>query len=388
MSIKPLSALNTRIDIEQRERAALAPYAMTVAASRGRAHSTRPDPFRTEFQRDRDRIVHARSFRRLQGKTQVFIDGEGDHFRNRLTHTIEVAQVSRGAARRLGLNEDLVECIALVHDLGHPPFGHRGEDMLASLMEQYGGFEHNRQSLRVVEELEVRYPEHPGLDLSYEVRESIMKHGSRYDPARTEQRFQPGERPLLEAQLTDALDSVVYDCHDIDDGLRGGYIALSQLAELPLWDAAWREAIDASPRAAPEKLLLDRALRHLMDALIDDCCTATLARLAADHIAGLAGVRAATRPLVVQSQSMAERKNELEQFLLQNLYRHHLVNASFHRARRMLADVFAFYTDHPDALPPEHVARARTAGLHRTIADYLAGMTDRFALDEHRRLCA
>lgn len=373
--------------VELREEALLAPVAMRSALSRGRAHETRPDQFRTGFQRDRDRIVHSRAFRRLSGKTQVFIDGEGDHFRNRLTHTVEVAQVSRTVARRMGLNEDLVECIALVHDLGHPPFGHRGEDMLAQLMQPHGGFEHNLQGLRVVEELEIRYPEHHGLDLTYEVREGIVKHGSKYDPARVEARFGPGERPLLEAQLTDALDSVVYDCHDIDDGLRGGYIALEQLAAIPLWDAVWREAVDASPRSAPQKLILDRALRNLMDAMIDDCCTATLARLAEDGVHDLAAVRAATRPLVVHSPSFATGKRELERFLFANLYRHHAVNAAFHRARRILAELFAFWTEHPDALPPEHAARVEAVGLQRSVADYLAGMTDRYALDEYARLC-
>ena len=376
-----------RAAAERREAATLAAVAMPSSASRGRAHETRPDPYRTGFQRDRDRIVHARAFRRLQGKTQVFIDGEGDHFRNRLTHTVEVAQVSRTIARRLALNEDLVECVALVHDLGHPPFGHRGEDMLAQLMAPHGGFEHNRQGLRVVEELEVRYPEHLGLDLTYEVRESIVKHGSKYDPATTEERFGPAQRPLLEAQLTDALDSVVYDCHDIDDGLRGGYIRLEQLASIPLWDAVWREALEASPRAAPEKLILDRALRNLMDAMIDDLCAATLSRLAEDGISDLAAVRAATRPLIVHSPSFHAGKRELERFLFEHLYRHHLVNAAFHRARRVLAELFAFWTGHPDALPPEHAARVTDGGLHRVVADYLAGMTDRFALDEYARLC-
>ncbi len=376
-----------RVAAEQREAACLAPVAMLSAGSLGRAHDTKPDAYRTGFQRDRDRIVHARAFRRLQGKTQVFIDGEGDHFRNRLTHTVEVAQVSRTVARRLALNEDLVECVALVHDLGHPPFGHRGEDMLAQLMEPHGGFEHNRQGLRVVEELEVRYPEHLGLDLSYEVRESIVKHGSKYDPAKVEARFGPHQRPLLEAQLTDALDSVVYDCHDIDDGLRGGYIRLDQLASIPLWDAVWREAVEASPRAAPEKLILDRALRNLMDAMIDDCCAASLSRLADDGIADLAGVRAARRPLIVQSPSFQAGKRELERFLFDNLYRHHLVNAAFHRARRVLVELFTFWTEHPDALPPEHAARVDSCGLQRVVADYLAGMTDRFALDEYVRVC-
>ncbi len=376
-----------REQVEEREAAWLAPWAMPSGASRGRAHLTRPDPHRTGFQRDRDRIVHSRAFRRLSGKTQVFIDGEGDHFRNRLTHTVEVAQVARTMARRLQLNEDLVECIALVHDLGHPPFGHRGEDMLAQLMAAHGGFEHNGQGLRVVELLEVRYPEHPGLDLTYEVRESIVKHGSKWDPARIEARFAPHERPLLEAQLADAVDSVVYDCHDIDDGLRGGYISLDQLAPIPLWDASWREAVDASPRAAPQKLVLDRALRNLMDAMLDDLCAATAARLAEDGVGSLAAVRAAQRPLVAHSPSLLAAKRELERFLFAGLYRHHAVNAAFHRARRVLAELFAFWTEHPDALPPEHAARIGEAGLHRAVADWLAGMTDRFALDEHARLC-
>ena len=376
-----------RAAVEQCEDAWLAPTAMRSQQARGRAHDTKPDAFRTGFQRDRDRIVHSRAFRRLSGKTQVFIDGEGDHFRNRLTHTVEVAQVARTVARRLGLNEDLVECVALVHDLGHPPFGHRGEDMLASLMAPHGGFEHNRQGLRVVEELEVRYPEHPGLDLTYEVRESIVKHGSKYEPSKVELRFAPGERPLLEAQLTDTIDSVVYDCHDIDDGLRGGYIQLDQLAAIPLWDAVWREALQASPRAAPSRLILDRALRNVMDAMIVDACAATVSRLAEDGVADLAAVRAATRPLVVHSPSFRAGKRELERFLFENLYRHHAVNASFHRARRVLAELFAFWTSHPDALPPEHAARVELVGLHRVVADYLAGMTDHFALDEYARLC-
>ncbi len=376
-----------RAAVESREQAWLAPVAMPSSASRGRAHDTKPDAFRTGFQRDRDRIVHSRAFRRLSGKTQVFIDGEGDHFRNRLTHTVEVAQVARTVARRLGLNEDLVECVALVHDLGHPPFGHRGEDMLASLMQPHGGFEHNRQGLRVVEELEVRYPEHLGLDLTYEVRESIVKHGSKYAPEQVEERFAPHQRPLLEAQLTDAIDSVTYDCHDIDDGLRGGYITLEQLATIPLWDAVWREAVEASPRAAPSKLILDRALRNLMDAMTDDACAATIARLAEDGVTDLAGVRAAGRPLVVHSPSFLAGKRELERFLFENLYRHHMVNAAFHRARRVLAELFAFWNAHPDALPPEHAARSDSVGLPRAVADYLAGMTDRFALDEYARLC-
>lgn len=379
--------ITSRSDIEAREIATLAPYAMHAADSRGRVHAGTPDPFRTCFQQDRDRIVHSRAFRRLQYKTQVFANDTGDHFRTRLTHTIEVAQLARTAARRLGLNEDLVECVALVHDVGHPPFGHRGEDLLSELMRDHGGFEHNRQGLRTVEELEVRYPEHPGLNLTYEVRESIVKHSARYDRSRIPVRFQPEESPLLEAQLVDEVDSIAYDCHDIDDGLRGGYLSLEQLQEVGLWQGAWREARDASPRAAPEKLIADRALRILLDSLLGNLIEQTASRISERKIDSVAAVRAAGVQIVEPAPSMVQAKEQLEAWLFANLYRHYRVNRVFHSARRMLAELFAFYTTHPDSLPPEHAARAQGAGLHRAVADYIAGMTDRFAIDEYERMC-
>jgi dGTPase len=375
-----------REDIEAGEDA-LAPYAIRAVESRGRTHPSIPDPFRTAFQQDRDRIIHSRAFRRLQYKTQVFTNDEGDHFRTRLTHTIEVAQLARSAARRLRLNEDLVECVALVHDVGHPPFGHRGEDLLSELMAEHGGFEHNRQGLRIVEELEVRYPEFPGLNLTYEVRESIIKHSAHYDRAKVPLRYHPNESPLLEAQLVDEIDSIVYDCHDIDDGLRGGYITLECLQEVPLWQGAWREAVDNSPRSAAPKLLVDRALRILMDALLGNLVDHAEARLAEHGIASLAAARAHPGQVVEVSASMRQAKEALEAWLFANLYRHHRVNRVFHTARRMLAELFAFYTAHPDSLPPEHAVRAEGAGLYRAVADYIAGMTDRFAVEEYRRLC-
>ena len=371
--------------IEAREIATLASYAMHAADSRGRVHPGVADAYRTGFQQDRDRIVHSRAFRRLQYKTQVFANDTGDHFRTRLTHTIEVAQLARTAARRLGLNEDLVECVALVHDVGHPPFGHRGEDLLSELMRDHGGFEHNLQGLRTVEELEVRYPEHPGLNLTYEVRESIVKHSARHDRSRIPMRFQPDEAPLLEAQLVDEVDSIAYDCHDIDDGLRGGYIGLEQLQDLDLWQGAWREARDASPRAAPEKLIIDRALRILLDSLLGNLIEHSASRLVA--ITSVTAVRSAGDQLIEPAPSMVQAKQRLEAWLFANLYRHYRVNRVFHTARRMLAELFAFYTIHPDGLPPEHAARAEGAGLHRAVADYIAGMTDRFAIEEYQRLC-
>jgi dGTPase len=377
----------SRLEIEARELATLAPWAMRAAESRGRDHPGDPDPWRTEFQRDRDRIVHSRAFRRLQYKTQVFTNDEGDHFRTRLTHTIEVDQLARVAARRLRLNEDLVECVALVHDAGHPPFGHRGEDLLAGLMADHGGFEHNRQGLRLVEELESRYPEFPGLNLTYEVRESIVKHSAHYDRARVPRRFHPEEGPLLEAQLVDEIDSIVYDCHDIDDGLRGGYISVEQLGEVALWQGAWREANDASPRGTAPKLLIDRSLRILMDSLVGNLVEHSEAQLVEQRIDSLAAVRACPGQVVGVSPSMRRAKELLEAWLFANLYRDHRVNRVFHKARKVLGDLFAFYTSYPDSLPPEHAARAEGAGLHRAVADYIAGMTDRFAMEEHQRVC-
>ncbi len=376
-----------RTDLEAGEAASLAPYAMTAAASRGRDHAHQDDPWRTAFQRDHDRIIHSRAFRRLQYKTQVFPNDEGDLFRTRLTHTLEVVQLARSAGRRLGLNPDLIECVGLVHDLGHPPFGHRGEAMLAELMADHGGFEHNRQALRTVEELEVRYPDFPGLNLTYEVRESIVKHGSDRDPARIPQRFHASDAALLEAQLVDEVDSITYDCHDLDDGLRAGYIDPDAVQEVPLWQAAWREAAEASPRATAPKLIADRALRILLDAMLGDLIDTSRSLLAAKGITTLGDVRAAREPLIQPSPSMREAKQVLERWLFANLYRHWQVNRKFHLAQRIVADLFAFFTAHPDSLPPEHAQRAAGAGLHRAVADYIAGMTDRFAGDEHRRLC-
>ncbi len=376
----------TRPDIEDREDASLAPYAMRAALSRGRQHASTVDSYRSEFQRDRDRIVHSRAFRRLQYKTQVFTNDEGDHFRTRLTHTIEVAQVARVAARRLRLNEDLVECVALVHDVGHPPFGHRGEDLLAELMKDHGGFEHNRQGLRLVEELEIRYPEFPGLNLTYEVRESIIKHSAHYDRAKVPRRYAPEESPLLEAQLVDEIDSIVYDCHDIDDGLRGGYVSVEQLCEVPLWQGAWSEATAASPRGTSTKLLVDRALRLLLDSLVGDLVEHSQEQIRARGVDSLAALRACPYQLVSLSPSLKHAKESLEAWLFANLYRDHRVNRVFHRARRILGELFTFFTTYPDSLPPEHAARAEGAGLYRAVADYIAGMTDRFAMEEHRKL--
>ncbi len=368
----------------------MGPLAQQDASSRGREHLHDPDPERGEFARDRDRIVHSRAFRRMQHKTQVLAGdldgGVQDHVRNRLTHTLEVAQVARSVARRLALNEDLVECVALVHDVGHPPFGHQGEVMLADLLVGQGGFEHNRQGLRIVEELEIRYPEFPGLNLTYEVRESIIKHSAHYDRTRVPARFRPEEAPLLEAQLVDEVDSVVYDCHDLDDGLRTGLITLEQLQEVDLWRGAWDEAVDASPRATSPGLLIDRTLRRLLDSLTANLTAQTRSNLQTLGIHSLEGVRASQDQLVRLGTATREAKERLEAWLFANLYRHWRVNRTFHKAKRILADLFAFYRAHPDTLPPDHAQRIESKGVERVVADYIAGMTDRFAVEEHRRL--
>lgn len=365
---------------------ALAPYAISGNATRGRQHEHQRDPERDEFTRDRDRIVHSRAFRRLQYKTQVFTTDQGDHFRNRLTHTIEVAQLARSAGRRLRLNEDLIECIALVHDVGHPPFGHQGETMLDELLQGHGGFEHNKQGLRIVEQLEIHYPEFPGLNLTYEVRESIIKHSAHYDRAKVPTRFCPEEAPLLEAQLVDEVDSIAYDCHDVDDGLRAGLITLDGLREVPLFAGAWAEAVSASPVATPQRLLIDRAVRRMMDVLVGSLVEHTGQALRSQGIASLAAVRGCTLQTVALAPSMREAKEVLEAWLFRHLYRHHTVNRTFHRAKRILRELFQFFTEHPDSLPPDFAQRIEGTGLERVVADYIAGMTDRFAEDEYHRL--
>ena len=373
--------------IEEREERELAPWAIRSTQSRGRDHDSSPDQWRTAFQRDRDRIIHARAFRRLAYKTQVFTNNSGDLFRSRLTHTMEVSQIARTVAQRLRLNVDLVECVSLVHDLGHPPFGHRGEDILADLMVDYGGFEHNLHTLRVVEELEHRYPEYPGLNLTYEVRESIVKHSAHGDRSRVPQRFYPNEAPLLETSLVDEVDSITYDCHDIDDGIRAGIIDLDALAEVSLWRGALQQATEASAKNTSKKLLIDRAIRVLLDAFVGDLVETSSWRIEQHRIASLSDVRSHEgEQLIGLSPSMTQAKRDLEAWLFTHCYRDWRVNRTFHTAQQQLQDLFHFYVQHPDALPDEHQARINSSGLHRTVADYLAGMTDRFALDEHRQL--
>ena len=367
----------------------LAAYACDPAASRGRRHPEPAAPTRTEFQRDRDRIVHSTAFRRLVYKTQVFLNHEGDLFRTRLTHSLEVAQLGRSIARALRLNEDLVEAIALAHDLGHTPFGHAGQDALNDCMRDHGGFEHNLQSLRVVDELEERYPRYDGLNLSFETREGILKHCSRanaerleaQEPAGVGRRFLDRTQPSLEAQLCNLADEIAYNAHDIDDGVRSGLITMEQLEEVALFARFRREALAEHPDLQGRRLLYE-AIRRMLSAQVYDVIAATQAAL---NVAapGSADQARHSGPLVAFSAGMAQQSAALKQFLLRNLYRHPQVVETTGQAKRVVRELFAAYCADPAQMQAGFAART---DLPRAVADYIAGMTDRFAAREHERL--
>lgn len=366
----------------------LAPYAVTEAAARGRVHDEPAPVARGQFQRDRDRIVHSTAFRRLEYKTQVFVNHEGDLFRTRLTHSIEVAQLTRGIARELGLNEDLAESIALAHDLGHTPFGHAGQDALNACMKDFGGFEHNLQSLRTVDLLEDRYAGFDGLNLMFETREGILKHCSRANAERLGelgQRFLDGTQPSLEAQLANLADEIAYNNHDVDDGLRSGLITLEQLDEVPIFAVQRREAEARWPGLSGRKLI-NETVRRMIHLMVIDLIEQTRANIAAEGVGTLADVHAAPR-LVAYSDALLPRLRELKVFLRDKLYRHYQVLRMTNKARRIVGDLFTAFTDDPHILPPQYQAMARE-DKPRAIADYIAGMTDRYAMKEHRRLFA
>jgi len=375
--------------------APLAPYAARPERSRGRRHPEPPPAYRSAYQRDRDRIVHCGAFRRLEYKTQVFVNHEGDMFRTRLTHSLEVAQIARTVARALGLHEDLTEAIALAHDLGHTPFGHAGQEALDGRMRPWGGFEHNLQSLRVVDELEERYAAFRGLNLTFETREGILK---RCPPERARElgelgrRFLEGGQPTLEAQLANVADGIAYNSHDVDDGLRAGLITLEQLEEVRLV----REELEAVRRLHPRlglRRTIHELVRRLINRQVTDLIEATRARLEEAAPADVDAVRAASRPLVGFGAEMERLHRELKAFLRRHLYRHYRVQRMTTKARRVVTELFDAFMADPELLPPEHLehcrrleAEAEEAGRARGVADYIAGMTDRYALAEHRRL--
>ena len=372
---------------------ALAPWACDPRRTRGRRIAEPPAPPRNEHQRDRDRIVHSGAFRRLVYKTQVFVNHEGDLFRTRLTHSLEVAQVARSAARALQLGEDLVEAIALAHDLGHTPFGHAGQDALAECMRAHGGFEHNLQSLRVVDQLEQRYLGFAGLNLTFETREGILKRCTQRDAERLLQdepegparRFVEGTQPGVEAQLVNLADEVAYSTHDVDDGVRSGLLAVEQVREVALFARCHDAALHAAGRSdADAKLVLAETLRRLLAALVADLVAATAAALAAQRPADVAAVRALP-PLARFGDERRAQLLELERFLFRALYRHPQVLANTAHGRTVVAELFGAYHAAPQEMSPEYRA-AGQVDRARAVADYIAGMTDRFALREHERL--
>jgi len=367
---------------------ALAPYAAHAAASRGRIHDEPAAVDRSDFQRDRDRIVHSTAFRRLEYKTQVFVNHEGDLFRTRLTHSLEVAQIARTLARSLGLNEDLVEAIALAHDLGHTPFGHAGQDALNDCMRPYGGFEHNLQSLRVVDELEERYAAFDGLNLCFETREGILKHCS-LDNARRlgalGERFLQRRQPSLEAQIANLADEIAYNNHDIDDGLRSGLLTLAQLDEVPLF-ARHAQGVRADHPEIGERRLIHETVRRMIGTLVADLLAESRRRIGETAPASIDEVRAAP-PLIAFSAAVRAEADELKRFLHDHLYRHYRVMRMTAKARRIVRELFDTFLGEPRLLPPDYRRRSEH-DRPRAIADYVAGMTDRYAIKEHRRLFA
>jgi len=365
----------------------LASYAAHSEESRGRAHAEPYKDDRLAFERDRDRIIHCAAFRRLEYKTQVFVNHEGDYYRTRLTHSLEVSQIARGIARSLRLNEDLVEALALAHDLGHTPFGHTGEDVLNRLMKNYGGFEHNRQSLRIVEMLELRYPDFDGLNLSWETREGIIKHSSDYDCAGSQSvaPYAPEQRPTLEAQIIDLADEIAYNNHDIDDGLKAGFIKLQDLAQVELWQRTWLRVGEKFPGLDERRQIL-QTISYLISELIHDLVKTTTDQIVGHDIRTQADVRNQTKNLASLSSEMKELNQQLKKFLYVKLYRHHKVERMRVKAERFLTLLFENYIQTPSLLPEKYQQRFPVFGTERVICDYIASMTDRYAQDEYKRL--
>lgn len=369
----------------------LAPYAARSEISRGRRFDEPPPASRTEFQRDRDRIIHSTAFRRLEYKTQVFVNHEGDLFRTRLTHSIEVAQIARSIARNLQLNEDLVEAISLAHDLGHTPFGHAGQEALNACMKDYGGFEHNLQSLRVVDALEEHYGAFDGLNLMFETREGILKHCSLPNAKKLGdigQRFTEKKQPTLEAQLANLADEIAYNNHDIDDGLRSGLLSTAQLDEIDFY-ARHRCEVEAVFPGISGRRAIHETIRRMINALVVDLIHESKARIQDAQIKTVDDVRNAAG-LIAFSDKMSKEAVQLKQFLRMNLYHHYQVNRMTSKARRIVTELFDAFMQEPRLLPPDYqVANDvadRAHGQARNVADYIAGMTDRYAMREHRRL--
>lgn len=365
----------------------LAPYAATHELSRGRKYKETAPQKRNEFQRDRDRIIHSSAFRRLEYKTQVFVNHEGDLFRTRLTHSLEVAQIGRAIARNLNLHEDLVEGIALAHDLGHTPFGHAGQDALNDCMRNYGGFEHNLQSLRVVDVLEQRYAEFDGLNLTYEMREGILKHCSIKNAKQlgdVGERFIQKQQPSLEAQLTNFADEIAYNNHDVDDGLRSGLITLAQLEEIEIF-ANHLSIVRKTYPAIHERKMVHETIRRMINAQVLDICKQSAEHIEQASLNNIEDVRLQKSPLIAFSPAMQTQQTQLKRFLRSHLYQHYLVHRMSVKAQRIIQELFEAFISDPLLMPDDYQQRAKEDKA-RAVADYIAGMTDRYAIREHRRL--
>jgi dGTPase len=373
----------TRQQREAYEFQILAPYAVKSGESRGRVYPEDEDPHRTAFQRDRDRILHTTAFRRLEYKTQVFVNYEGDYYRTRLTHTLEVTQIGRSFARTFGANEDLVEGICLSHDLGHSPFGHAGEQILNQLMADHGGFDHNRQTYRIVTELEERYPAWPGLNLTHELLEGIVKHESRYDKASSEG-YDPSTRGSLEAQIANIADELAYSAHDLDDGLRAGLLMPEQLDDLEIWQMV-KHSIGWDGKRFDD-MTRHRLIRRLVSLTIEDAEEATNRRLVESGVQSLEALQRLPENVTCYSPRFSHMNEQLKVFLYEQLYRHYRVVRMSAKAQHYLRDLFETYVKDPALLPFEFQGWIERKGVHRTVADYIAGMTDRYALQEWQRL--
>lgn len=373
-----------RLYLQDREHEILAPYAAKSGLTNGRKYNEHPHPYRTEFQRDRERIIHSKAFRRLEYKTQVFVNHEGDHYRTRMTHTIEVAQISRSVARALRLNEDLAEALALAHDLGHTPFGHSGEREFNEIMKDEGGFEHNRQSLRVVEKLEDRYDNFPGLNLTWETREGIIKHSS--DKHAEIADYAPGEFPAMEAQLIDFADEIAYNNHDLDDGIRSGLLDFSEIKKLRIWDIVVESIGGRKALPNGKNQQVNKIIRSIINLQVSDLINTSAGNIEKNNIKKYKDIRAADEPVAGFSKSLQEANSELKKLLNKNLYQHYKVIRMGIKAQKVIRELFKIYIEYPNALPDEYYKRIKTDGLKQTISDYIAGMTDRFALEEHQKL--
>ena len=377
--------MNIKQQYLKNEEVWLTPYAQHTKDARGRKHKEPEHPIRTPYQRDRDRIVHCRAFRRMEYKTQVFIILEGDHYRTRLTHTLEVAMISRSIARALRLNEDLAEAIALAHDVGHPPFGHSGEKALYEIMTPYGGFEHNSQSLRIVDELETKYPEFPGLNLTYEVREGIAKHRSTYDKPESNS-FDNNEKATLESQIVNVADEIAYNTHDLDDGLESGIITYNDLKNIDVWQESYTETCSKYPNIDDE-VKRYYTIRSLIDKQVRQLVNFTEKYIEKYNIKSLSDVRSAPVDIISFDTELTKKNSLLKDFLYKNLYTNYQVNRMNHKAFKTIKELFDTYMSNPKLLAPSTISKLKQYPIERVVCDYVAGMTDRYAFQEHKKLC-